>query len=111
MNRFDGFDLADRYKFDLDACHYAKGWAQVDTQQDDDDYGTWANPFKLHVFRYCEGNTTLITFDTKDEFVKYLQNLNQGEQECGHSDVHIDCMCMDNIKQEFISLGLKSMLH
>ena len=33
--------LSDRYSFDVGACSYANGFAQIDTRQDAAHFGTW----------------------------------------------------------------------
>ena len=53
------FCPGDRYTYDFGSCCYEKGWAQVDTAQDASYFGTWANPTRLMIFSYCEGDTTL----------------------------------------------------
>ena len=53
------FCPGDRYVYDFGLCSYENGWAQVDTAQDASYFGTWANPTRLMIFSYCEGDTTL----------------------------------------------------
>ena len=53
------FASADRYVYDFGFCSYEKCWAQVDTAQDASYFGTWANPARLVIFNYCEGDTTV----------------------------------------------------
>ena len=62
------FAPADRYLYDFGLCSYANGWAQVDTAQDASYFGTWANPTRLLIFNYCEGDTTLHEAETPEEF-------------------------------------------
>ena len=53
------FCPGDRYTYDFGLCSFENGWAQIDTAQDASYFGTWANPTRLMIFSYCEGDTTL----------------------------------------------------
>jgi len=105
------FAPADRYKYDWGLCSAKNGFAQVDTGQDAEYYGTWANPFKLIIFNYCEGDTTFQQAESKEEFVKTMIELKKWQDESGHGFKGIDCMCKENIEKEFIGLGLGDLLH
>lgn len=47
-----------RYVFDFEICAPAKGWAQLDTTQDAEYYGLWAQPWTLEIIEYAEGDIT-----------------------------------------------------
>ena len=69
METIKKFMPADRYVFDFKLCAPRDGWAQVDTSQDASYYGTWANPFKLEVITYLEGDIVIKKADNTDEFI------------------------------------------
>lgn len=76
------FAPASRYLYDFGKCSYANGWFQVDTPQDAEYFGTWIHPEKLLHFNYCEGDTTLVEFESAAEMAKYLEegrDWNEGE--------------------------------
>jgi len=76
-----GFNPSDRYVYDFgkltprDDCGrmtIKDGWAQLDSGQDASYFGQWTNPFKRMIFSYVEGDTTLVEFDTDEEYVEGL---------------------------------------
>lgn len=105
-----GFEQADRYKWDLEYSA-AKGWAQVDTEQDAPYFGMWANPFEMKIFEYCEGDTALFEFEAPEEFAAHLRETDAFEIRSGRRPVKIDGMCNDRIIKAFESLNLTDMLH
>lgn len=105
------FADGDRYRYDFGLCSVKNGFAQVDTEQDAWYYGTWANPFKLIIFSYCEGDCTLQEADSQEEFTREMLKLKAWNEENGWKFSGIDCMCKDALEQEFIKLGLKDLLH
>ena len=111
MTKRHMFIEGDRYLFDFDICHYKKGWAQVDTSQDAWYFGAWANPTSLQLLSYAEGDVTLQTADTEEEFVEMLRSLQQWNEEHGHSFLGIDPMCDEGLKGRFEALGLADLLH
>ena len=58
----------DRYAFDLNRCTSAKGWAQLDTEQDAWYFGNWINPTTLETMSYAEGDVTHHKAETVEEF-------------------------------------------
>ena len=105
------FASADRYVYDFGMCSTKKGFAQVDTGQDAWYYGTWANPFKLIIFSYCEGDCTTTEAKTGEEFTEELRRIKAWQDESGHGFKGIDPGFNEDLKQEFINLGLGDLLH
>ena len=98
--------MTNRYRFDFGACHFHKGFAQIDTKQDAPYYGAWANPVELRVVEFCEGDLTVTQCDSAAEFVEYIRGFATNEWFIG-----IDGMCSKNIIRSFTSLGLAELLH
>jgi len=105
------FANADRYHYDWGLCSAKNGFAQVDTEQDASYYGTWANPFKLIIFSYAEGDCTTVEAANQEEFIAEILKLKTWNEENGWKFSGIDCMCKEEIEQEFIKMGLKELLH
>jgi len=101
----------DRYAFDFKLCTTGKGYAQVDTSQDAWYYGTWANPFKLQVVSYCEGDITVSNAETEQEFANEIKAIKQWNDESGHRFLGIDPGFNEDLKNQFIKLGLGEYLH
>lgn len=78
------FAPGDRYRYDFGLCSYANGWAQVDTAQDACYFGTWANPTKLMIFSYCEGDTTLKEAETPEEFAAEQRDIDAWNRSQGY---------------------------
>lgn len=102
---------ADRYKYDFGACSTQKGFAQVDTGQDAHYFGTWANPERLIVVCYCEGDVSIERYDSPGEFVAGILEIRRWNEEHGHGFKGIDPMMNDAIKEGFVKLGLGDLLH
>ena len=103
--------MSDRYKYDFDVCSYKKGFAQVDTEQDASYYGTWANPDRLVIVSYTEGDVCITTCDNKEEFVGEIRAIDTWNIESGYNPIKIDCMCNPEIKERFDNMNLSDMLH
>ena len=101
----------DRYAFDFDACHFKKGYAQIDTHQDASYFGTWANPFCLKIVTYAEGDITIQTAKTDTEFAAAIKRIDQWNREQDARGAKIDGMCDDEIIAKFELLGLHDLLH
>lgn len=72
--RIKGHDLgADRYKYDFKLCTSAKGWAQLDTNQDAHYFGNWINPITYELLSYCEGDVTVTKCDDEADFIKEVR--------------------------------------
>jgi hypothetical protein len=101
----------DRYAYDFGLCSYGKGWAQVDTAQDASYFGTWANPTRLMIFSYCEGDTTLKEAGSPGEFAAELREIDAWNLTHGSGPVRIDPGFDLAMKAAFVALGLEEMLH
>ena len=66
-----------RYYYDQGMCAGSKDFAQVDTRQDAEYYGTWANPFTFVIVNYCEGDVTIKQCADTAEFCKEMRELKQ----------------------------------
>jgi hypothetical protein len=104
------FAPGDRYYYDFRLLTYAKGWAQVDTQQDASYYGTWTNPDERKIFCYCEGDLTLTTCDTEDEYRQEIKRMVDWNKEAGYWK-GIDPGLKPEFREKFVKLGLAEYLH
>lgn len=104
------FAPADRYTYDFGVCSRDNGFAQVDTGQDAWYFGTWANPAKLVIVCYCEGDVTLQTAESEQEFAEELRRIQAWNIENGFS-FGIDPLLSDDLEQKFKDLGLGDLLH
>lgn len=105
------FESADRYIFDYKLCTTGKGFAQVDTQQDAWYYGTWANPFKLQIVSYVEGDIIIQTADNEKEFVEEMQKIKAWNNENGWKFYGIDPGFNEELEKRFIEIGLSELLY
>jgi len=105
------FAPADRYLFDFGLCSYANGWAQVDPAQDASYFGTWANPTRLRVFNYCEGDTTLKETASPEDFAAELREIDAWNRSQRNRPARIDPGHDPAMKAAFEGLGLWDMLH
>ena len=101
----------DRYKFDFDTCSSSKGYAQVDTEQDASYHGIWANPFKMIVVSYVEGDVYTNTAENIDEFIDEINKIKTFTEEYGYAFFGIDPMDKKEIKNKFVEIGLGHLLH
>ena len=108
MKTIRDFAPSDRYLYDFGRCSVSNGFAQVDTSQDAHYFGTWANPEKLQVICYCEGDVTVETAETKEEFVQALRRLKDWPY---HEFKGIDPMENKALTERFKDLGLGDLLH
>lgn len=92
IRRFD--PLGDRYQFDASLCKRGAGWAQVDTTQDASYFGTWTNPTARQVLSFAEGDITLESAESDEE---YWKGIDPGFDE--------------NLRAAFHRLGLEDLLH
>ena len=111
MKTVRDFWPTDRYIYDFKLCSTKDGWAQIDTSQDAHYYGTWANPEKLVVISYCEGDVTTNTADTPEEFVAEIRQIKEWNDENGHRFIGIDPGFNEELKRRFVDLGLADLLH
>jgi hypothetical protein len=105
------FCPGDRYTYDFGLCSYEKGRAQVDTAQDASYFGTWANPTRLMIFSYCEGDTTLKEAASPEEFAAELREIDQWNRAQGYSPARIDPGFDPAMKAAFEALALTYILH
>ncbi|MBN2053275.1 hypothetical protein JW905_00040 [bacterium] len=105
------FKSIDRYYFDVGHCSYSRGWAQVDTGQDAWYFGTWANPARRMIVNYCEGDITIKTAETDDEFCAALREIKEWNDEQGHGFKGIDPGFNVLLRELFVNLGLEDLLH
>lgn len=105
------FAPADRYVYDCGLCSYKNGFAQVDTKQDASYFGTWASPTRRMVVNYCEGDVTIQTCDTDEEFAGLLRSLDEWNVKQGYGNARIDPGFGAEMKAAFERVGLADMLH
>jgi hypothetical protein len=104
-------DTYNRYSFDFGCCGPSEGWAQVDTEQDASYYGIWANPTKLHVFSFVEGDMTLKEAESVEEFTAELRAIEAFEISQGRKPARIDPGLNEDRIQAFRAMGLEHMMH
>lgn len=63
----------ERYYYDCGPCSLAKGWAQIDTDQDAYYFGAWANPVELKIFTFSEGDTAMAEYPDTSSFAAALR--------------------------------------
>lgn len=100
------FRQTERYEFDWGDCSHRLGFAQIDTRQDAPYYGAWANASTRRIVEYCEGDISITTCDTDDEFVEQIRAFADTERFIG-----IDGMCSEPIIAAFRAVGLGDLLH
>ena len=103
--------MTDRYEFDFKLCPVSKGWAQIDTGQDASYFGTWANPFKLQIVSYAEGDVCYKTCDTEMEFINEIREIKAWNEETGNRFIGIDPGLIEENKTKWSELGLADLLH
>ena len=108
MKKIHEFCPADRYVYDLGLCSSSNGFAQVDTRQDASYYGTWANPVKLVIFSYCEGDCYTTVCETPAEFTAEMRRIKEfhGEDWRG-----VDPGWHEKDGEPWRRLGLGELLH
>lgn len=98
-----------RYQYDL--LLLKKGYAQVDTGQDAEYFGTWANPTTLVIFNYCEGDCTTTECETAQEFIEELERIKQWNIDNGHRFLGVD-PGLDKLEiQNWHNIGASHLLH
>ncbi len=104
------FSPTDRYLYDFDVCSTSKGYAQIDTSQDAHYFGQWANPEKMIIVQYIEGDVIISKAANIEEFRNEIISMKQWNNENGYA-FGIDPGFNDAVKQGFISAGLAEFLH
>ena len=66
IQRTKEFVEADRYLYDR--LLFSKGFATIDSAMDASYYGNWADPARLVLFSYIEGDCLTTQCDTAEEF-------------------------------------------
>jgi hypothetical protein len=100
----------DRYAFDFKLCTAAKGYAQLDTAQDASYFGNWINPTERRLVSYTEGDITIITCESDEEFVAEVKRTCELYLEHDGERPGIDPFT-DALKAEFVRLGLSEWFH
>ena len=111
MKQTHEFFPSDRYKYDLGLCSIRNGFAQIDTEQDASYYGNWANPEKLIIFTYCEGDCYTVECDNLEEFVAELEKMKKWNEENGWKFYGIDPGLNKGQIKKWENIGLKHLLH
>ena len=110
MQKHHEFCPADRYRYDFGLCSPVNGFAQLDTSEDAWYYGNWANPEKLVLFSYCEGDCYTTICENEDEFRQEMERVKQWHLDQG-STFGVD----PGLNQERIDawhkVGLGHLLH
>ena len=75
ITKEETFVDADRYQFDFKYCSAKQGWAQLDTAQDAWYLGHWANPAKLQLVSYVEGDVTVTKCSTLVDFKAEIERI------------------------------------
>ena len=105
---FPSFAGGSRYYFDFGDCSLSNGFAQIDTEQDAEYFGMWANPFSLTIVSYIEGDVYRTTCDNEEEFIEEIKKIAKFHS----TDFRgIDCGTIDKIEERFKELGLEEYLH
>ncbi len=108
MKKYSEFSPANRYLYDFGLCSTKNGFAQVDTRQDASYFGNWANPFRLVIFSYVEGDCYTTDCDNLEEFSSELRKIKEFH---GEDFLGLDPGFNEDLKQGFIDAGLGDMLH
>ena len=66
----------DRYTYDWQLTS-KKGWAQLDTPEDASYLGHWANPDRLMVVAFVEGDEYVTTCDTREEWEQTIREIGE----------------------------------
>lgn len=100
----------DRYAFDFNLCTPSNGWAQVDSRQDAWYYGNWANPTRRMIVGYAEGDVTIKTAASDEEFARELRELCSWLKENTGLGA-VDPMLRDDLTAAFQRVGCGDLLH
>lgn len=114
MKKTHEFCPADRYVYDFGLCASTNGFAQIDTSQDASYFGTWADPERLIIFNYCEGDCYMTECDTPEEFAAEVEGIKRWNEENGHRFIGIDPGLGEHGKKNteaWRKVGLGHLLH
>jgi len=101
----------ERYLFDFKLCTFKKGYAQLDTKQDAWYFGAWANPEKLIIVSYAEGDCTIRYAENEKEFVDEIRSWEKWNNKNGYNPAKIDPGLNEELTKRFQDLGLGDLLH
>ena len=102
-----------RYEYDFGMCAPDNDYAQVDTAQDASYFGMWTNPFDYKIVTFAEGDLTIQTAESLEEYVKAVKNLKvaYGSERETEAYFGIDTMLRDRLTKRFKEIGLNEVLH
>jgi len=103
-------EFAESSRYQYDGWLLSKGFAQIDSAEDASYYGNWADPVRLILFSYIEGDCQTVQCETETEFKEQIRKV------CNWLRLHSTLYGIDpGIKQEskdrWIALGLSDLLH
>ena len=111
MTRETSFEpQIDRYEFDFKRCSIAKGFAQIDTEQDAWYFGTWVNPSERRIVSYLEGDIIEETAADDAELANALRELAAWNAERNYR-FGIDPGLGDELREKFEAIGVGDLLH
>ncbi len=61
-----------RYHYDFHECVEERGWVAYDTVQDTWTFGVWLNESALQILIFADGEETLMTCTTREQFLGEL---------------------------------------
>jgi hypothetical protein len=106
-----GFSVfAERYDFDVKFTA-DNGWAQIDTWQDASYFGVWVNPFDRKIFTFCEGDKSLESCDTDEDFKAALRACLEFYDRGEGRRTMIDALFSDRLTARLTELGFVDRLH
>jgi len=112
MKKIHEFCPSDRYRYDFGLCSSKNGFAQIDTWQDASYFGTWANPEKLIIFAYVEGDCYTTKCDTVGEFVSEINAIKEwNDRDENDGFKGIDPGLNPANVQKWRDIGLGDLLH
>jgi hypothetical protein len=76
----------ERYSMDFSYCGNRADWYQWDSKQDAWYYGQWVNPVTKQILSYIEGDISLISCQTPDQYRAELDAMTQFEGRNGLDD-------------------------
>ena len=77
--------------FDSKECKSSNGWAQFDTEEDASYFGQWINPFELKIVCYAEGDVSVRSCETEQEFIEDVsQRIEWHNNVSGYKFIGID---------------------
>ena len=110
MIRKDMFFQGDRYFFDMKQCSPKKGFAQLETSDDTYYFGAWANPKKMEIVQFVEGDVIILQAENEEEFKQCIIDMAKWNTKNG-GYFAIDPLYHDNIATTFKLMGLGEYLY